>query len=110
MTSGMDRLTEELRRWAERPAALSPRAARSRVLARLSRRPPRPAWRLAAAAGAAAALALALIVGALIVRHHGEPPAAPPVTAPAQRVIVHQLSTGTPLYIVVRPVVAGDSS
>lgn len=110
MTSDLDRLAEELRRWTERPAGLSPRAARSRVLARLPQRDRQPVWRLAAAAGAAAALALALIVGALIDDRRGEPPAAPPAAIQPQRVIVHQLSSGTPLYIVVRPAVAGDSS
>ena len=109
MTTDLDRLAEELRRWAERPAALSPQAARSRVLARLPRRNQRPAWRLAAV-GAAAALALALIVGTLIGHRPEQPPAAPPVAIQPQRVIVHQLSSGTPLYIVVRPVVAGDGS
>ena len=97
----------ELRAWAERPARLSPQAARTRVLARLSAPGRRPAWRLIAAgtALAAGAVALALLVG------RPQEPAAPPSPVPAaaaDRTIVHQLSSGTRLYIVVRPAVPAD--
>ena len=101
-----DRLAGELRRWAHRPTRLSPRAARARLLAALPARRRRPSWRvLAAGAAAAGALALALLVG------RGPEPAAvaPPAAAvAAERTIVHQLSSGTRLYIVVRPAVPVD--
>lgn len=102
-----EKLARELRRWAERPTELSPGQARDRVLARLPRRRDRfgwrrPGWQLAAAGSALAAIALAL---ALVVGGRPEPitePAAPAGRV-AQRTIVHQLSSGTKLYIVVRP-------
>lgn len=93
-------LTAQLRRWAERPASLSPQIARTRVLANLPSRKNRTAWRLAAAGGALAAIGLAL---ALIVGRQSEPIAAPPPSeANAQRMIVHELSSGTKLYIVMQ--------
>jgi hypothetical protein len=46
---GMERLRDELRRWAQRPTSLSPRAARTRVVARLASPRRRPAWRLVSA-------------------------------------------------------------
>lgn len=99
------KLARELRRWAERPTELSPGKARTRVLARLPRHRGsgwrRPGWSLVAAGSAlAAALALALFLGG-----RPEPIAEPPAPAArvVQRTIVHQLSSGTKLYIVVRP-------
>ena len=96
-----DRLTRQLRQWARRPTRLSARVARTRVVARLGARRGRP-WRLitTGATLAAGALALALVLG--------RPPApvseSTPTAAPtAQRTIVHQLSSGTRMYIVVRP-------
>lgn len=107
MTDEMDRVAEQLRRWAERPAPLSPRAARTRVLARLPSRRRRPAWRLAAA-GALAGLALAM---ALLVARRDEPvPGAPPSAPAAERLIVHELSSGTRLYIALQPGGGGDNS
>ena len=100
MSESWERLARQLRRWAERPSSLAPAAARTRVLARLPSRRRRPAWRLAAAAGALATIALAL---ALVLGRRPEPlPGPPPAAASAERVIVHQLSSGTTLYIVVR--------
>jgi hypothetical protein len=110
---GMERLRDELRRWAQRPTSLSPRAARTRVVARLASPRRRPAWRLVSAttALAASALALTLVVGALVIGRQAEPVAGPPpTTAAAQRMIVHQLSSGTKLYIVVQPHTRGDES
>ena len=53
-----------------------------------------------------AALAVALIIG-----RPGEPVIEPPpAAAAAQRMIVHELSSGTKLYIVVRPGAAADQS
>ena len=96
----IDRLAGELRRWAEQPGALSPRAARTRVLAELPGRRRRPSWRLAAGGAALAATALAV---ALSVGRQREPVAGPPAAAEdGQRTIVHQLSSGTKLYIVMR--------
>lgn len=104
----MKRLAPELRRWAERPTALSPRAARARVVAQLPNRRRRPTWRLVGAAGALAATAM---IVALVVGRHDEPVIGPPpVAASGQRMIVHELSSGTKLYIVVRPSAAGDES
>ena len=57
---------------------------------------------------AATALAVALIVG-----RPGEPVATPPtagVAAGARKMIVHELSSGTKLYIVLQPGAAGDES
>ena len=97
-----ERLAEEIRRWSERPGSLTPRQARTRVLAHLPERRFRPAWRLLAggAALAATALAVALLVGGRPEPVVGPTAAAPPVV---QRTIVHQLSSGTQLYIVMRP-------
>lgn len=106
---GMDRLTDELRRWSRRPTRVSPGTARTRVLARLEAGGRTPAWRLAAAGAALAAGALALV---LLVGRSEEPAAeqaAAPATATSQSTIVHELSSGTKLYIVVRPIKpAGD--
>ena len=98
----LERFSEEIGRWSERPPTLTPRQARTRVLARLPQSRPRPAWRLVAggAALAATALVVALLVGGRREPVVGPPAAAPPVV---QRTIVHQLSSGTQLYIVMRP-------
>ncbi len=105
---GKKRLSRELRRWAGRPTSLSPRAARRRVLAHLPSRKRHPVWRLVAGGTALTATALAVV---LIVDRPSEPVAAPPpATEVAQQMIVHQLSSGTKLYIVMRPNVAGDES
>lgn len=98
---GTERLAGELRRWAGRPTELSPRAAGARVVARLPRRR-RPVWRLATAstALAAAVLALSLVVGRRD-EPAGNPP--PPISQTTLRTIVHQLESGTKLYIVVQP-------
>ena len=106
----LDRWTEALRRWAARPTRVSPAAARARVLAELDGGRRSPAWRLAAAGAtlAAGALALLLLIGRLEEPIPVQPTAAPAVTA-AQRTIVHQLSSGTRMYIVFRPArPAGD--
>ncbi len=104
----MDRLTAALRRWAERPPSLSPRAAKTRVLAHLPSHRRRTAWRLLAGGGALIATVAAL---ALLVGRQSEPVAVPTTTtASAQRVIVHQLSSGTKLYIVMRPSAAEGES
>lgn len=98
----LDRLAEELRQWTGRPGSLSPRAARTRVLATLPDRRPRPRWGLVTAGAALAALALA---AALLVDSPGPPVdrTVPPTADPTHRIIVHQLSSGTKLYIVMRP-------
>lgn len=105
---GIEQLAKQLRDWAERPTALTAAAARTRVLAHLERRPKRPTWRLAAASAALAASALALVL--LIGRREppvvsGSPSAA---AAPQQQMIVHQLSSGTKLYVVVEPAATAD--
>jgi hypothetical protein len=105
---GMNRLARELRHWAQRPTRLSPRAARTRVLADLPGSRRRPAWWLVTAGATLAAGALALV---LVIGRRQEPiavtPPTPAATA-AQRTIVHQLSSGTKLYIVMRPATAAD--
>ena len=96
-------LAEEIRRWSERPPSLSPRQARTRVLAHLPERRRRPIWRLLAGG---ATLAAAVLVVMLLVGRPPQPAGGPPVAASppdAQRMIVHQLSSGTQLYIVMRP-------
>lgn len=102
----MDHLVRELRRWAARPGSLPPAAARTRVLARLPGRRRRPVWRLVTGGVALAATVLAV---ALLVDRPSEPVAGPPPAAEsAQRMIVHQLSSGTKLYIVMRPDALND--
>ena len=92
-----DRWARDLRAWAGRPTRLSPQAARARVVAELSERRRRPVWRWSRAL-------LILLVG-----RRSEPIASPPTAAvAAQRTIVHQLSSGTRLYIVMRPQVPAD--
>lgn len=104
----IERLAEELRDWTERPTALPAAAARARILAHLERRPKLPTWRFAAgsAALAASALALALLIGRREVPSSTGP--LPAAAAPQQQMIVHQLSSGTKLYIVVEPGAAAD--
>ncbi len=115
---GIERLAAELRRWAERPTDLSPRAARTRVLAHLQDRRRRPSWRLVAGGGALAAGALALVLIAVLtidrpsIERPDEPVASDsaPAAETGQPTIVHQLSSGTKLYIVMRPDALGDES
>ena len=96
----LEELSGELRRWAERPGSLSPQAARTRVLARLSDRRRRPFRRLVTAGAALAATALVVV---LAVDRPSEPVSTPPpASQTAQQTIVHQLSSGTRLYIVMR--------
>ena len=104
----LERLTAELRRWAGRPSCLSPRAARTRVLAHLPSVRRHPDWRLATGGAlAAAALVMALLVG----QRTAPVPEPRPVTAEIdQQTIVHQLSSGTKLYIVVRPDAGGGEN
>ncbi len=102
----LDHLARELRRWARRPGSLSPRAARTRVVAGLPRRRRRPVWRLVTGGVALAATALAL---ALVVDRPREPvPGPAPAIESDQRMIVHQLSSGIKLYVVVRPDFASE--
>lgn len=102
----LDPLIRELRRWAERPGSLSPHAARTRVLARLPRRRGWPVWRLVTGGAALAATALAV---ALVVDRPSEPvPGPPPASESDQKMIVHQLSSGIKLYVVMRPDFASD--
>jgi hypothetical protein len=107
--NGDERLGRNLRRWAKRPTFLSPQAARTRVVAHLPSRRRQPTWRLVAGGGALTATALAV---ALIIGRPSEPVTGPPqpTVASSQRMIVHELSSGTKLYIVVRPGAAGDES
>lgn len=110
---GVERLAAELRGWAEHPTTLSPTAARTRVLAHLPAPARRPVWRLAGGAVlAVSALVLILGVGVLWVGRRHEPASLPPPPAaePQQQTIVHQLSSGTQLYIVVQPYRLGDDS
>lgn len=102
---GAGRFARELRAWARRPTRLSPQAARTRVLAELAESGRRPAWRWITAGATLAAAAAALI---LVVGRRPEPTAPPTPAAADQRTIVHQLSSGTKLYIVMRPEVPAD--
>ncbi len=106
---GIARLTMELRRWSTRPTSLSARTARTRILAHLPHRPRRPSWRFVAGSAAIAASALALV---LVIGSRDEPIVSGPEPAAEmpQRMIVHQLSSGTKLYIVMQPSGAGDES
>ncbi len=100
----LEQLTGELRHWAERPGSLSPQTARRRVLAHLPDRRRRPFRRLVTAGAALAAIAL---VVALAVDRSSQPVSTPPLASEsAPQTIVHQLSSGTRLYIVIRPDVA----
>ncbi len=84
-------LRRRIRDWTNRPPTVSPRAARTRVLARLDRRRPRLPYRLAAAALMLAALA----VGSHLLRP--DKPAEPP--APSQGLLVYELESGTKVYL-----------
>ncbi|MFQ5349710.1 MAG: hypothetical protein ACE5EG_04615 [Thermoanaerobaculia bacterium] len=102
----LDELTRELRRWAELPGALSPQAARTRVLAHLPERRRRPLRRLVAAG---AVLTATVLVVTLLVGRSSEPISSPPAAAESpQKMIIHQLSSGTKLYIVMRPAAVSD--
>ena len=79
--------------WTRRPPVLSPRAARTRVLARLPGRRPRPMFRLAAAILVAAALAAGVFV------FLPEEPAAPLVEEPSHGLLVYVLESGTKVYL-----------
>jgi hypothetical protein len=101
-------LTAELRRWAAHPIALSPRMARRRVLANLPSRMRRPAWRLVVAGAALTATALAL---AMTIGHRSDSIwVPPPIAETPERMIVHELSSGTKLYIVMQSHDASNES
>lgn len=102
----VDRWTRELRDWARRPARLSPAAARTRVLAGLGAARRRPPWRLVTAGASLAALGLA--VALTLGREERPATTAPQPAAASEQMIVHQLSTGTKLYIFVRPGALSD--
>lgn len=107
-TDPVDRLTRELRAWARRPPRLSPGAARARVLADLAVDRRRSAWRLLTAGASLAAVAL---VVALATGRRERPAATVPApAATSERMIVHQLSTGTRLYIVVQRDIPANKS
>lgn len=95
------RFESELRHWAERPPALPAGLARRRVEGHLAVAPRRRGWRLAL--GSAAAV-LAVVALALVLRLP-PPPAVPSPAAAAvpERLVVHQLKSGTQLYIVLPP-------
>jgi hypothetical protein len=100
----LEQLTGELRHWAERPGSLSPQTAGRRVLANL---PDRRRWPFRGLVTGGAALAATALVVALAVDRSSEPVSTPPPTSEtAHQTIVHQLSSGTRLYIVMRPEVS----
>ncbi len=91
----LDRLADEIRSWTRRPPARTPQVARTRVLAGIARPRFRAAWKLAAAA---AAVAVALTAGFLL--DPGPPPPEPDApAAPAQKLLVYELESGTKLYL-----------
>lgn len=94
-------LERRIRDWTSRPPSLSPRAARTRVLARLDERRRRPAYRLAAAVLVLAAVTL----GSLLLRT--QKTAAPPAEAPSQALMVYVLESGTKVYLDLAPRSAG---
>lgn len=90
---GLRELEQRIRAWTSRPPALSPKTARTRVLARLEGRRSRPAFSLATAALVVAVLA----VGSLML-HPGKP-VEPPVRTPGGGLLVYELESGTKVYL-----------
>ena len=84
-------IERRIRAWTSRPPAISPKVARTRVLARLDARRPRTAVRLATALVVAA-----LAAGVFVFRP--EKPAPPPAGEPS-RLLVYVLESGTKVYL-----------
>jgi hypothetical protein len=104
-------LRERLRAWTDRPPRLDAAIAGARARAGASQRRP-TARRLALAVS----LGAALVAVALLVTARGDRPAQPPPIAsrtppPVEsRLVVIELSSGTPLYVVLPPPAARRSS
>jgi len=102
------RIRREIRSWTARPPARSPQVARTRVLARLDKRRPRPSWRLAAVSVLVTALALAAGLFLLGPEKSDAPAVVTSVDRPAgehaaRGLLVYELRSGTKLYLALGP-------
>ena len=104
------RLLTDYATWIAAPPRLSPTSARTRVLAALVSPAPRRRLRLASVGALAAVLAallygMHLAVAVVADGPRGEPERAtwPPPAPRSRLLVVHTLSTGTPVYVFAAP-------
>jgi len=108
---GPNRLLSDYATWTAAPPRLSPAAARTRVLAALASTAARRRRFRPASVGVVAAVLAVLLYGmhlAVNVVTGGPPPAPerarwPPPAPPSRPLVIHTLSTGTPVYVFAAP-------
>ncbi len=110
MNDPLRQVEREIREWTARVPTRSPRAARTRVLARIPDRRRFPRWGIRGSSGwalATIATALIAVLGAGLLLRGPEAPNDPPVTVaatpaatpPSPGLLVYQLESGTKLYL-----------
>ncbi|MEM7355595.1 MAG: hypothetical protein AAF657_32575 [Acidobacteriota bacterium] len=102
MNRDEQRIEQQIRAWARRPPIRSPRVARAEVLTRLRQR---RAWPEAYRQVFAVAIGAGMVVALLLLQGTSPPAPSAPVVAerresgPTPGLLVHELRSGTPLYM-----------